>query len=121
MASLFRGRAAATALAAAFALQSFLFAAPAPVGAATATTHATSNLDRAMVSYSFTRASNEFYKQTGGQVLLNGAVDGMRLAVKEHGGNPLLLPSLRDAGSPDADTSALGKELDLATATFSKK
>jgi carboxyl-terminal processing protease len=121
MTSPLRGRAAATALAAAFALQSFLFIAPAPVGAATATTHATSNLDRAMLSYSFTRASDEFYKQTGGQVLLDGAVDGMRLAVKEHGGNPSLVPSLRDAGSPDADTSALGKELDIASAAVAKK
>src|SRR5450755_3104259 len=101
MSSPLRGRAAATALAAAFAFQSFLFVAPTPAGAATATTHTASNVDRAMVSYSFTRASDEFYKQTGGQVLLDGAVDGMRLAVKEHGGNPLLLPSLRDAGSPN--------------------
>jgi carboxyl-terminal processing protease len=74
-----------------------------------------------MLSYSFSRASNEFYKQTGGQVLLDGAVGGMRLAVKEHGGNPSLLPSLRDGGSSDADTTALGRELDLATKTFGKK
>jgi carboxyl-terminal processing protease len=118
MASLLRGRVAATALAVAFALQSFVVAAPA--GAAATSTTATSNVDRAMLSYSFARASAEFYKQTGGQVLLDGAVGGMRLAVKEHGGNPLLLPSLRDAGSSDADTTALGRELDVATKRFAK-
>ena len=113
-----RGRAVATALAVALALQTL--AAAAPVRAAAAPPHATSSLDRAMLAYSFARASNEFYKQTGGQVLLDGAVGGMRLAVKEHGGNPLLLPSLHDKGSSDADSSALGQELDLATTKFAK-
>jgi hypothetical protein len=119
MLPLLRGRAAATALGVALALQS-LAVAPAAAAAASST-HADATLDRAMLSYSFSRASNEFYKETGGQVLLDGAVGGMRLAIKEHGGNPALLPSLRDAGSSDADTSELGHELDLATKTFSKK
>ena len=119
MPSLLRGRIAATALAVAFALHSFFVAAPA--GAAATPAHSSSSLDRAMLSYSFVRASAEFYKQTGGQVLLDGAVGGMRLAIKEHGGNPSLLPSLRDAGSSDADTTALGRELDVATTAFAKK
>jgi carboxyl-terminal processing protease len=118
MLSVLRGRAAATALGVALALQTL---AAAPAGAAASSQHADASLDRAMVSYSFSRASNEFYKETGGQVLLDGAVGGMRLAVKEHGGNPSLLPSLRDAGSSDADTAELGRELDLATKTFGKK
>jgi carboxyl-terminal processing protease len=119
MLPLLRGRAAATALGVALALQ--MLATAAPAAAAASSAHADATLDRAMLSYSFSRASNEFYKETGGQVLLDGAVGGMRLAIKEHGGNPALLPSLRDAGSSDADTSELGHELDLATKTFSKK
>ncbi|HEY7982510.1 MAG TPA: S41 family peptidase [Candidatus Eremiobacteraceae bacterium] len=119
MLPLLRGRAAASALAVALALQAF--AAVAPARAAAATSHTDASLDRAMLSYTFARASNEFYKETGGQVLLDGAVGGMRLAVKEHGGNPSLVPSLRDGGSSDADTAKLGRELDLATRTFAKK
>jgi carboxyl-terminal processing protease len=118
MLSVLRGRATATALGVALALQTL---AAAPAGAAASSQHADASLDRAMVSYSFARASNEFYKETGGQVLLDGAVGGMRLAVKEHGGNPALLPSLRDAGTSDADTAELGRELDLAAKTFGKK
>jgi carboxyl-terminal processing protease len=112
-----RGRAAAIALGVALVLQAF----SAPAGAAVSSQHAAASLDRAMLSYTFSRATNEFYKETGGQVLLDGAVGGMRLAIKEHGGNPSLLPSLRDAGSSDADTAALGRELDLASKTFAKK
>jgi carboxyl-terminal processing protease len=119
MLSFLRGRAAATALGVALVLQTFALAAPA--GAAASSSHADATLDRAMLSYSFSRASNEFYKETGGQVLLDGAVGGMRLAIKEHGGNPALLPSLKDAGSSDADTAELGRELDLASKTFVKK
>jgi carboxyl-terminal processing protease len=118
MLPLIRGRAAATALGVALVLQTFA----APAGAAAVSSqHAAASLDRAMLSYTFSRATNEFYKETGGQVLLDGAVGGMRLAIKEHGGNPLLLPSLHDAGTSDADTAELGRELDLASKTFAKK
>jgi carboxyl-terminal processing protease len=119
MPSHLRGRIAAIAIAVAFAMQSFAFGAPA--GAAASSAQTANSLDRAMLSYSFARATAEFYKQTGGQVLLDGAVNGMRLAVKEHGGNPLLVPSMRDAGSSDGDTTALGRELDAASKTFAKK
>jgi carboxyl-terminal processing protease len=108
----FRSRAAALAFALALALQAFAAAPPARAAAST---------DRAMLAYTFTRATSEFYKQTGGQVLLDGAVGGMRLAIKEHGGNPALLPALHDAGGSDADIAALGRELDLATKTFRQK
>ncbi|MDQ2816583.1 MAG: S41 family peptidase [Candidatus Eremiobacteraeota bacterium] len=83
-----------------------------------ATAAAAPDLSRSMVDYSFARASLEFYKQTGDQVLLDGAVAGLRAAVKEHGGDPNKLPDLHQARSADLDVSALNRELALASREF---
>ena len=79
---------------------------------------ATESVDRDMLTYSFARATTEFYRQTADQVLLDGAVDGMRLAIKEHGGNASNLPAVHSGTSPEADSASLGRELDLASKEF---
>jgi len=76
------------------------------------------DVGRSMVDYSFERASVEFYKNTQPQALLDGAVDGMRAAVKGHGGDPKKLPALHDGGSNSADIAALNHELLLADHEF---
>src|SRR5579863_296295 len=97
------GARAALILAAALALQPCFVARPAA---------AEVSLDRAMLTYSFARATTEFYRDTADQVLMDGAISGMRIAIKEYGGNPALLPDVRSKNNPDADGSSLGRELD---------
>ncbi len=106
-----RSARAAFILVGALALQPFFASQPAA---------AVVSLNREMLTYSFARASTEFYRQTADQVLLDGAVDGMRLAIKEHGGNAALLPAVRSGASPEADSTSLGNELDVATKDFAK-
>jgi carboxyl-terminal processing protease len=105
------GARAAFILGLALALQPFAASQPAA---------ATVSIDRAMLTYSFARATSEFYRQTADQVLLDGAVNGMRLAIKEHGGNPSILPAVHSGASTEADSASLGHELDLATKDFAR-
>jgi carboxyl-terminal processing protease len=76
------------------------------------------DVGRSMLDYSFARASAEFYKKTTDQVLLDGAVTGMRTIVKGHGGDPNKLPTLHSAGNDNADIAALNHELFLAERDF---
>ena len=69
------------------------------------------DLNRSMMDYSFLRAGTEFFKAVDDQVLLDGAVDGMRNAVKSKGGDPAKVPSLHGGGSKSADLSLLNQEL----------
>jgi carboxyl-terminal processing protease len=78
---------------------------------AAASASASDDVGRSMLDYSFERASAEFYKKTTDQVLLDGAVSGMRTIVKGHGGDPNKIPSLHSAGSDSADIAALNHEL----------
>lgn len=79
---------------------------------------AADELNRSMLDYAFARASLEFYKRTGDQVLLDGAVSGIRGVVKSHGGDPNKIPALRQAGDTNADIAALNRELALANKEF---
>ncbi|MBC5825899.1 MAG: S41 family peptidase [Candidatus Eremiobacteraeota bacterium] len=76
------------------------------------------DVNRSMVDYSFARASLEFYKQTGDQVLLDGAVAGLRAAVRQHGGDPEKIPALHQAPSADLDLASLNRDLALANKQF---
>lgn len=79
---------------------------------------ASDDVGRSMLDYSFERAASEFYKKTGNQTLLDGAVVGLRATVKRHGGDPNKIPALRDAGSDSADIQALNRELQSADQMF---
>jgi hypothetical protein len=83
-----------------------------------ASASATDDVGRSMLDYSFERASAEFYKKTSAQSLLDGAVTGMRALVKSHGGDPIKLPLLHDAGNDSADIAALNHELLQADHNF---
>lgn len=76
------------------------------------------DLNRQMLDYAFVRASNEFYKATGDQTLLDGAVEGMRTAVRSKGGDPSKLPALHEAGSTSADIANLNHEWTVAARQY---
>ena len=80
----------------------------------------TSDLDRSMLDYSFTRAGSEFYRAVDDQVLLDGAVSGMRDVVRSKGGDPSKIPSLHGAGSRSADISLLNQELATVERDYAK-
>lgn len=71
-----------------------------------------------MVDYSYERAASEFYKRTDTQALLDGAVSGMRSAVKAHGGDSAKLPSIHATNSDASNLSALNHELLTADKDF---
>ena len=85
---------------------------------ARAATATNDDVGRSMVDYTYQRASAEFYKKTDSQAILDGAVTGMRTAVKSHGGDPNKLPSVHAAGSDSADIAALNHELVIADHTY---
>lgn len=89
-------------------------------GAALAAPPSSDDLNRSMIDYSFLRAGAEFFKQVNDQVLLDGAVTGMKNAVKSKGGDPSKIPTLHDAGSKTADISLLNQELTTVSHDFSK-
>jgi carboxyl-terminal processing protease len=76
------------------------------------------DVGRSMVDYSFERASSEFYKKTDAQLLLDGAVLGMRQAVKAHGGDAGKLPSIHATSSDASNIAALNHELLTADKDF---
>ena len=76
---------------------------------------AAETVSRSMVDYTFARASNEFYKKVADQVLLDGAVSGLRAVITKHGGDPSKVPQLHDAGNANADVTELNQELDVAS------
>jgi carboxyl-terminal processing protease len=78
------------------------------------------DLNRSMLDYSFLRAGAEFYKQVDDQVLLDGAVAGMRAVIKSKGGDPSKVPTLHNAGSKSADLSLLNQELVTVDRDFGK-
>jgi carboxyl-terminal processing protease len=78
------------------------------------------DLNRSMLDYSFLRAGAEFFKQVDDQVLLDGAVAGMRAVIKSKGGDPSKVPTLHNAGSKSADLSLLNQELVTVDRDFSK-
>jgi carboxyl-terminal processing protease len=80
-------------------------------GAASLAAQSSDDLNRSMLDYSFLRAGAEFYKLVDDQVLLDGAVAGMRSVVKSKGGDPSKVPALHGAGSKSADLSLLNQEL----------
>ncbi len=79
---------------------------------------ATDDVDRSMVDYSFERAATDFYKSTNDQALLDGAVSGLRDAVKSHGGNPSKVPTVHGSGSSSGDLSQLNHELTVVDHEF---
>jgi carboxyl-terminal processing protease len=85
---------------------------------ASASLAASDEIGRSMLDYSFERAAAEFYKKTGDQVLLDGAVLGLRNIVKGHGLDSSKLPQLRQSSSDSADLAALNHELQLADQQF---
>ena len=89
-------------------------------GAATLAAQSNDDLNRSMLDYSFLRAGAEFFKQVDDQVLLDGAVAGMRSAVKSKGGDPTKVPTLHGAGSKSADLSLLNQELVAVDRDFGK-
>jgi len=89
-------------------------------GGATLAAQSTDDINRSMLDYSFLRAGSEFYKAVDDQVLLDGAVAGMRAVVKTKGGDPAKVPTLHVAGSKSADLSLLNQELATVNTTFGK-
>jgi carboxyl-terminal processing protease len=87
-------------------------------GFALAATSAGDDVGRSMVDYSFERAASEFYKRTDAQMLLDGAVSGMRQAVKGHGGDPGKLASIHATSSDASNIAALNHELLTADRDF---
>ncbi len=79
-------------------------------GMAVAATSA-DDVNRTMMDYSFLRAGAVFFRAVDDQVLLDGAVTGMRATVKLKGGDPAKVPSLKAVGSKSADVSLLNDEL----------
>ncbi len=79
---------------------------------------AADDLNKSMLDYSFLRASSEFYKQVDYQALLDGAVTGLRAAVKNKGGDPAQVPTVRHLGSDSADIAALNTELATVNREF---
>jgi carboxyl-terminal processing protease len=89
-------------------------------GAASLAAQSADDLNRSMLDYSFLRAGAEFYKQVDDQVLLDGAVAGMRSAIKSKGGDPSKVPTLHGGGSKSADLSLLNQELQTVDRDFGK-
>ena len=89
-------------------------------GGASLAAQSNDDLNRSMLDYSFLRAGSEFYKAVDDQVLLDGAVSGMRMVVKSKGGDPAKVPSLHVAGSKSADLSLLNQELQTVNSVFGK-
>lgn len=78
------------------------------------------DLNRSMLDYSFLRAGAEFFKSVDDQVLLDGAVAGIKKTVKSKGGDATKLPALHSLGSKSADLSQLNAELLAADRDFGK-
>jgi len=89
-------------------------------GAASLAAQSSDDLNRSMLDYSFLRAGSEFYKQVDDQVLLDGAVAGIRAEVKSKGGDPAKVPTLHGVGSKNADLSLLNQELLTVDRDFGK-
>lgn len=96
-------------------LASTLFASAAALAA-----DSPSDLDRSMLDYSFQRAGSEFYRSVDDQTLLDGAVSGIRDAVRSKGGDPAKVPTLRGLGSRSADISLLNQELATVDRDYGK-
>src|ERR1022692_250905 len=69
------------------------------------------DVNRTMMDYSFMRAGAVFFRAVDDQVLLDGAVTGMRATIKSRGGDPAKVPSIKAVGSKSADVSLLNDEL----------
>jgi len=81
---------------------------------------APSDLDRSMLDYSFQRAGSEFYHAVDDQVLLDGAVSGMKDAVRSKGGDPSKIPTLHGSTSRSANISMLNAELAAVDRDYGK-
>jgi carboxyl-terminal processing protease len=78
------------------------------------------DMNRFILDYSFLHAGAEFFKQVDDQVLLDGAVAGMRSVIKSKGGDPSKVPALHGGGSKNADLSLLNQELQTVDRDFGK-
>ncbi|MBV8203674.1 MAG: S41 family peptidase [Candidatus Eremiobacteraeota bacterium] len=87
-------------------------------GFALAATSAGDDVGRSMVDYSYERAASEFYKRTDAQAILDGAVSGMRAAIKGHGGDPDKLPLVHATNSDASNLASLNHELLTADHDF---
>ncbi len=79
---------------------------------------ASDDLGRSMVDYTYSRAELEFYKKTTDDALLQGLVNGLKIEVKDHGGDPNKVPALHDAGNESANVAAINRELQSVDSTF---
>src|SRR5260370_23260825 len=91
-----------------------------PATAAAGAAPSGDDLNRSMLDYSFLRAGAEFYKAVDDQVLLDGAVAGLKKTIKSKGGDPAKLPALHASGSKSADMSVLNQELLNADRDYGK-
>ena len=79
---------------------------------------AASDTARQLLDFSFSKLAVNFYKPTSDQVLLDGAVSGLRNEIKQHGGDANKIPALHQGSSLNADIDALDAELRLADRQF---